>query len=130
MPRQPSDADLVHRDRPAFAGEPRGDFLLEEFEHLLRRTEFVARPARVAELVAKPTLADAVAATGAFDIVDVFRRPEFCAEHAREAVAAGAGTLWLQLGIASWEAARIASEAGLGIVMDRCILVEHRRLVR
>ena len=79
---------------------------------------------------AYPTLADAVAATGAFDIVDVFRRPEFCAEHAREAVAAGAGTLWLQLGIASWEAARIASEAGLGIVMDRCILVEHRRLVR
>lgn len=78
---------------------------------------------------AYPTLADAVAATGPFEIVDVFRQPRFCADHAREAVAAGAATLWLQLGIASREAGRIAHDGGLGVVMDRCILVEHRRLI-
>lgn len=78
---------------------------------------------------AYPTLAEAVEATGPFDIVDVFRQPRFCAEHAREAVATGGTALWLQLGIASWDAARIAHAAGLGVVMDRCILVEHRRLV-
>lgn len=79
---------------------------------------------------AYPTLAEAVAATGPVDIVDVFRRAEACPAHAREAVEIGAGCLWLQLGIASWEAARTAHEAGLGVVMDRCIMVEHARLVR
>jgi predicted CoA-binding protein len=76
-----------------------------------------------------PTVAAAVAATGPVDIVDVFRRPEFCAEHARDAVAAGAKCLWLQLGIADEEAGRIAHRAGLGVVMDRCTLVELQRLV-
>ncbi len=77
-----------------------------------------------------PTLADAVLATGAVDIVDVFRRSDQCVDHAREAVAAGARCLWLQQGIANAEAARIAHEAGLGVVMDRCLIVEHRRLMR
>ena len=45
------------------------------------------------------------AATGPFDIVDVFRRSELCVAHAREAVAAGARCLWLQLGVVNWEAA-------------------------
>ena len=67
--------------------------------------------------------------TGRVDIVDVFRRPEACAAHAREAVEVGARCLWLQLGIASAEAGRIAHEAGLSVVMDRCIAIEHRRLV-
>ena len=75
------------------------------------------------------TLEDAVAATGPVDIVDVFRRAEFCADHAREAVAVGARCLWLQLGIVSGEAGRIAAAAGLGVVMDRCIKVDHRRLL-
>ena len=73
-------------------------------------------------------VADAVAATGPVDIVDVFRRPDLCVEHAREAVAVGARCLWLQLGIANEEAGRIAHEAGLAVVMDRCTIVEHRRL--
>jgi predicted CoA-binding protein len=76
------------------------------------------------------SLADAVAAEGPVDIVDVFRRSELCEAHAREAVAVGARCLWLQLGVVSWEAARIATEAGLAVVMDRCTAVEHRRLVR
>ncbi len=76
-----------------------------------------------------PTLADAVGETGPVGIVDVFRRPDRCVEHAREAVAAGASCLWLQQGIANAEAARIAHEAGLSVVMDRCTAVEHHRLV-
>jgi predicted CoA-binding protein len=74
------------------------------------------------------TLADAVDATGPFDIVDVFRRSELCVPHAREAVEAGARCLWLQLGVVNWEAATIAHEAGLGVVMDRCTAIEHRRI--
>jgi len=74
-----------------------------------------------------PNLAAAVEATGPVDLVDVFRRPEACPGHAREAVAAGARCLWLQLGIASREAGEIASAAGLAVVMDRCLAVEAVR---
>ena len=81
-------------------------------------------------VTAYPTLAEAVAATGPFDIVDVFRRAEFCPDHAREAVAAGARCLWLQLGIVSAEAARIAMDGGLSVVMDRCTKIEVARLAR
>ena len=76
------------------------------------------------------TLGDAVAATGLVDIVDVFRRPEFCPGHAREAVAVGARCLWLQLGIVSAEAARIARAGGVAVVMDRCTQIERGRLLR
>jgi predicted CoA-binding protein len=79
---------------------------------------------------AHASLADAVAAGGPVDIVDVFRRSELCEAHAREAVEVGARCLWLQLGVVSWEAAHIATEAGLAVVMDRCTAIEHRRLVR
>jgi predicted CoA-binding protein len=74
------------------------------------------------------TLREAADATGPFDIVDVFRRSELCAPHAREAVEIGARCLWLQLGVVNWEAARIAHDAGLPVVMDRCTAIEHRRL--
>ena len=74
------------------------------------------------------TLDDAVAATGPFDIVDVFRRAEFCPDHAREAVRTGARCLWLQLGIVSWAAAEIAHAGGLSVVMDRCASIELARI--
>ena len=74
------------------------------------------------------TLAEAVDATGPFELVDVFRRSESCAPHAYEAVAAGARCLWLQQGIVNWEAATIAYEGGLDVVMDRCTAIEWRRL--
>ena len=74
------------------------------------------------------TLIEAGDATGPFDMIDVFRRSELCVPHARDAVAAGARCLWLQLGVVNWEAARIAHEAGLGVVMDRCTAIEWRRL--
>jgi uncharacterized protein len=74
------------------------------------------------------TLREATDATGPFDLVDVFRRSELCVPHAREAVEIGARCLWLQLGVMSWEAARIAHDAGLSVVMDRCTAIEHRRI--
>ena len=75
------------------------------------------------------TIAEAVEATGPFDMVDVFRRADECVPHAREAVAAGARSFWLQLGIVNWEAARIAHDGGLSVVMDRCTAIEWRRLI-
>ena len=74
------------------------------------------------------TLIEAAEATGPFDIVDVFRRSELCLPHAEEAVATGAGCLWLQLGVVNWEAAATASAGGLSVVMDRCTAIEHRAL--
>jgi predicted CoA-binding protein len=63
------------------------------------------------------------------DIVDVFRRPEHVPAIARDAVAIGAGALWLQLGVLSEEGAEIAAGGGLDVVMDRCLAVEHREVV-
>ncbi len=76
---------------------------------------------------AYPDLATATAATGRFDLVDVFRRSELTPQIAVEAVACSARALWLQLGVVNWDAARIAHEGGLQVVMDRCTKIEHRR---
>ncbi|OAB33840.1 CoA-binding protein [Paenibacillus glacialis] len=64
------------------------------------------------------------------DIVNVFRRSEYCAEVAREAAEIGAKVLWLQQGIISEEAAEIAAENGMIAIMDRCIKVEDAVSVR
>jgi predicted CoA-binding protein len=78
-------------------------------------------------IAAFATLEEAAAATGPFDLVDVFRRADLVVPHAHEAVAVGARCFWLQLGIVNWEAATIASEAGLEVVMDRCTAIELHR---
>lgn len=62
------------------------------------------------------------------DIVDVFRRSEFTPDIARSAVKVGAKTLWLQEGIANPESRKIAEEAGLSYVEDKCIFRERARL--
>ncbi|MEI3866710.1 CoA-binding protein [Microbacterium sp. CCNWLW134] len=61
------------------------------------------------------------------DLVDVFRRHDDLPAVAAEAVAAGAKTLWLQLGSWHEDAAALAEEAGLSVVMDRCVKIEHAR---
>ena len=61
------------------------------------------------------------------DMVDVFRKADDCPAIATEAVAVGATTLWLQLGVVSEEAASIAAEGGMDVVMDRCTKIEHAR---
>jgi predicted CoA-binding protein len=62
------------------------------------------------------------------EIVDVFRRSEFVAKIADEAIAKGARVLWCQLGVIDLDAARHAQAAGLTVVMDRCPAIEYRRL--
>jgi len=61
------------------------------------------------------------------DIVDVFRRVDALPEVAREAVAADAKVFWMQLGLHSDEAVEIASSAGLQVVSNRCVKIEHAR---
>jgi len=61
------------------------------------------------------------------DIVDVFRAPDALPAIARDAVAIGAGTLWCQFGVINEEAARIAEDGGMTVIMDRCLKVEHAR---
>jgi len=62
------------------------------------------------------------------DVVDIFRRPEDILGIVDEAIAVGAGTVWMQLGLRHPEAAEKARGAGLKVVMDRCMKVEHLRL--
>jgi predicted CoA-binding protein len=64
------------------------------------------------------------------DIVDIFRRPEFVGPIVDDAIAAGAKTVWMQLGIVNEEAAVSARDAGLEVVMNRCTKIEHARLRR
>jgi len=64
---------------------------------------------------------------GPVDTVDVFRKPDAVPDIARDAVAIGAKCLWLQYNVISEEGARIATDGGLDVVMDRCMKVEHAR---
>jgi predicted CoA-binding protein len=83
----------------------------------------------VDEVFGVPILDSLDQVPGPIDIVDVFRRPEYTPDAARAAVAAGARALWLQLGIRNPEARAIAEAGGLAYVEDRCIKVEHARLM-
>ena len=65
------------------------------------------------------------AVPGQIDVVDVFRRPEFCPDVVHSAVAVGAKGVWLQSGIVSPEAERIARDVGIDFVQDRCLKVDH-----
>ena len=63
------------------------------------------------------------------DVVNVFRAPAALPGIAEDAVAIGAGTLWCQFGVINEEGAKIATQGGLTVIMDRCIKVEHARYV-
>ena len=79
--------------------------------------------ATVLGLKSYPTLKEV---PGEVDVVNVFRRPEFCADITRDAIAKGAKGVWLQSGVRNDEAKRLAQSAGIDFVQDRCIMVEHR----
>ena len=79
--------------------------------------------ATVMGLKSYPSLKDV---PGEVDVVNVFRRPEFCADVTRDAIAIGAKGVWLQSGVRNEEAKRLAQSAGIDFVQDRCIMVEHR----
>jgi predicted CoA-binding protein len=86
------------------------------------------RPLDCDDVLGVPCVATLADVGHPIDLVDVFRRPEHTPQHAREAVEAGAKALWLQLGIRSPEARRIATEASLDYVEDLCTAVVHRNL--
>ncbi|HEX2496147.1 MAG TPA: CoA-binding protein [Gaiellaceae bacterium] len=88
------------------------------------------RPLDCDDVLGVPCVATLGEINRPIDLVDVFRRSEHTATHAREAVDAGAKALWLQLGIRSEEARRIAMEAGLDYVEDLCTAVVHRTMER
>ncbi len=64
------------------------------------------------------------------DCVNVFRRPQFVPAIVESAIRIGAKSLWLQEGVIHADAAERARQAGLSVVMDKCILKEHRKLLR
>ena len=65
----------------------------------------------------------------AVDIVDVFRRSEFMDDVVRSAIRTDAGAVWMQFNTVDQSAANAAAAAGLDVVVNRCIMVEHRRLL-
>ncbi len=98
-------------------------YLLEKGYHVIP-----VRPAGPAEILGQPRVAALADIDEPIDLVDVFRRPEFCPDVASQAVDAGAGALWLQLGVVSAEAKAIAEAAGLDYVEDECTAIVHSRL--
>jgi len=61
------------------------------------------------------------------EVIDIFRRPEYVEDVVEQAIQVGAKGIWIQSGIINHSAARRAREAGLHVVMDRCMMVEHRK---
>jgi uncharacterized protein len=88
------------------------------------------RPLGYDEVLGVPCVESLADIDEPIDLVDVFRRPDALATHAKEAVEAGAGALWLQLGLTSAEARKIATEAGLDYVENECTAIVHRELIR
>jgi predicted CoA-binding protein len=86
------------------------------------------RPVGPAEILGQRRVASLAEIEEPIDLVDVFRRAEFCPDAARQAVAAGAGALWLQLGVVSAEARTIAEAAGMDYVEDECTAIVHREI--
>tara|TARA_B110000014_G_scaffold256588_1_gene239912 strand:+ start:8650 stop:9087 length:438 start_codon:yes stop_codon:yes gene_type:complete len=84
---------------------------------------------REEEVLGEPCFNSLSAVGEAIDIVNVFRDPSAVPALAKEAVAIGAKALWLQFGVISDEGAAIAADAGLDVVMDRCLKVEHARYI-
>jgi uncharacterized protein len=79
------------------------------------------------EVLGEKCYPDLDSVPGRVDVVDIFRRSEFVPEIVEAAIRKGASAIWMQEGVIHEEAAQRAREAGLTVVMDRCILKDHRR---
>lgn len=83
---------------------------------------------KIAEVLGERSYASLDEVPEPVDIVDIFRRPEHVPAIVEAAIRKGAKTIWMQEGVVHEEAARRAEAAGLVVIMDRCILKDHRRL--
>jgi predicted CoA-binding protein len=83
---------------------------------------------REAEVLGEKAYPDLDSVPDPIDIVDIFRRSEYVPEIVDAAIRAGAKAVWMQEGVVHEDAAEKARAAGLTVVMDRCILKEHRKL--
>lgn len=98
----------------------------------LRTHGFDVRPinpayARIDGIPCYPTLAAYVKEFGAPDVVDVFRNPADLVDVTRDVISVGAPAIWYQYGVVNQDAVRLADAAGLDVVVDRCMKVEHAR---
>jgi uncharacterized protein len=84
----------------------------------------------VSEIMGRRSYASLRDLPAAPDVVDVFRRADAVPEIVEDAIAIGAKTVWMQLGLVHREAAKRAREAGLMVVMDHCMKREHERITR
>lgn len=84
---------------------------------------------RADEILGEKAYPDLASVPEKIDVVDIFRRPEHVPPVVDEAIKVGARSVWMQLGVVNEEAAKKAAEAGLDVVMDRCMLREHKRLL-
>jgi len=83
---------------------------------------------KYSEILGEKCYPDLKSIPHAVDIVDVFRKSADCVPVTKDAVAIGAKTLWLQIGVANDEARATAEAAGLSVVMNRCVKIEYARL--
>jgi uncharacterized protein len=83
----------------------------------------------VKEVLGERAVASLDEISGPIDIVAVFRRSEYVPEIVDAAIRKGARCVWMQMGVSHAEAAELAEEQGIVVVMDRCIMREHRRLI-
>ncbi|MBU1709384.1 MAG: CoA-binding protein [Proteobacteria bacterium] len=80
------------------------------------------------EILGRTCYPDLLSIPESVDLVDIFRKPEDVPAVVDEAIAIGAKVIWMQLGIINDEAAKKATAAGLTVIMDRCIKVDHQNL--
>ena len=83
----------------------------------------------ITEVLGEQAYPDLISIPDVVDMVDIFRRSDQVALHVDEAITKGVLTIWMQIGVVDQESARRAREAGITVIMDRCALVEHQRLV-
>jgi predicted CoA-binding protein len=103
------------------------------FSYLRTQTRFAVAPINptlqeIDGIKAYPSLKAYAQENGAPDIVDVFRKPSEVLQVVREAIEVGARAVWFQYGVINEEAIKLADEAGLDVIVDRCIKVEWARL--
>lgn len=116
-------AVVGHSDRPGRTSYSIGRYLREAGYRV-----YAVNP-NISEVDGEKAYANLAEVPEPIDIVNVFRRSEFLAGVVDEAIAVGAKAIWAQLGVYDEAAAKEAESAGVDMVMDRCIMVDHRSLV-